>query len=352
MQEDALGNNTADSENDTDSDYSTGNIDDNANDSDSATIQLSSLVSSSTGADEPAPVVFSLAELTNQSTSYTSNNVAVVYNTSGNTLTASAGGITVFTFTVDATSGEAVFNLNDQLDHGGAGDDELLHIDDLGQYVTVSTEDADNDLVSTNFTGLIDISVENDIPTLTVSGGPLTGDVQEDALGNNTADSENDTDSDFSTGNIDDNANDSDSATIQLSSLVSSSSGADEPSPVVYGLAELTNQSTSYTSNNVAVVYNTSGNTLTASAGGTTVFTFTVDATSGEAVFNLNDQLDHSGAGDDDEVLHINDLGQYVTVSTEDADNDLISTDFTGLIDISVENDVPSLTVSWRSAYR
>ena len=180
----------------------------------------------------------------------------------------------------------------------------LLQINDLGQYVTVSVEDADADAASTALTGLIAISVENDIPTLTLGEDALTGTVQEDALGNENNDPAAD-DTDGSIGNEDAPGVDTDTATIQLSSLVSSSTGADEPAPVVYSLADLADEETDYTSNGLAVTYSTSGNVLTASTTAGTVFTFTVDANTGEAVFNLEDQLDHSGAGDDDELLQL-----------------------------------------------
>ena len=46
--------------------------------------------------------------------------------------------------------------------------------------------------------------------------------------------------------------------------------------------------------------------TLVAKAGANTVFTLAVDATTGIATFNLNDQLDHTGIDDDDETAVLN----------------------------------------------
>ena len=55
--------------------------------------------------------------------------------TTTNTLTATAGGRTVFTLAVDSAAQTATFDLNDQLDHApGSGDDATLDVD-LGSWL-------------------------------------------------------------------------------------------------------------------------------------------------------------------------------------------------------------------------
>ncbi len=100
-------------------------------------------------------------------------------------------------------------------------------IDDFGQYVEATITDADLDADSTSFDGLIEVSVENDVPTLEASGDAVGGAVQEDALDNSQ-----------SVGNPDD-ASDTTIATFGLSGLVAdpnSAPGADED--VTYHLCD------------------------------------------------------------------------------------------------------------------
>ncbi len=89
----------------------------------------------------------------------------------------------MFTVVVDSAAKTATFDLNDQLDHGPVlGDDATLDVD-LGSWLQASVTDADGDTVSTNLAGLVSVSVENDVPTLTLAEEGVSGAVQEDALG-------------------------------------------------------------------------------------------------------------------------------------------------------------------------
>ena len=131
-----------------------------------ATGSLSSLVS--VGADEPGTFGLSnnFAGLTGQG--LTSHGTALTYSVLGDTLTAKAGALTVFTLQItNPATGAYTFTLLDQLDHGlGTNDnDEALIAINLSS-VLVAT-DADGDFVP--LTGGFIISVENDIPVATAA---------------------------------------------------------------------------------------------------------------------------------------------------------------------------------------
>ncbi|BHH85444.1 retention module-containing protein [Desulforhopalus sp. 52FAK] len=241
----------------------------------------------------------------------------VTYSVSGSTLTATAAGVTVFTFSVDPATGIATFDLDDQLDHDGLGDAETLAINNLGQFVTAT--DADGDSVS--FDNLITVVVENDVPEIT--GKLESQTVYEDGLATPV-------DSSDGIGGGDT------VVTYDLSAITKS--GADED--LTYGFTEIPpGFATGLKSKTNDVTYSVSGSTLTATAAGVTVFTFSVDPATGIATFDLDDQLDHDGLGDA-ETLAINNLGQFVTAT--DADGDSVS--FDNLINVVVENDVPEIT--------
>ena len=81
-------------------------------------------------------------------------------------------------FSVDKSSGEATFNLNDQLDHRGTSDDgEILRIQNLGQFVQASVTDADGDTATGTFPFRIIIQVENDVPTTDADDASLINDI-------------------------------------------------------------------------------------------------------------------------------------------------------------------------------
>ena len=116
------------------------------------------------GADQP--LTFSLNTDTSGLPSLTSGGVAVTYAVVGNTLTASAGGNTVFTFSLNGTTGDWTFTLVDQLDHptlnGLPGDDTE---NDLAINLSsiLRATDFDQDTVAAAANALI-VTVDDDTP--------------------------------------------------------------------------------------------------------------------------------------------------------------------------------------------
>ena len=287
----------------------------------------------------------------------------VVQGATADTLTASTGNGTVFTLVVDH-AGTWSFDLDDQLDHVDDGTDTentaLITSADGSTSVsgidfssiligTATGADFDGDEATATIgvdAGSFVVTVVDDVPFLAVGGeGAKIGLVHEDALGRLTNNPLNNPDTDLSTG-IPEFMTMTDSVTLQLASMVSTAPGADEPAaPVVYSIVNPYNAPSGLTSKDQAVTYQlseTESNTLLAVAeDGRIVFTFSVDEDSGQATFNLNDQLDHLGRGDG-EILAIQNLGRYVQASVTDADGDTATATFAGRIEIQVQNDVPT----------
>jgi T1SS-143 domain-containing protein len=297
----------------------------------------------SVGADEE--ISFGLVETSGTLAGLTSRGEAITWSNTGGTITGvtAVSGTTVFEVRFDG-SGNLVFDLDDQFDHspGLEGTDEELLAEaiDVGQFVKATDFDGD----SVVLTGQLLVSVENDVPTLRIRGEGVLGRVHEDALGRLTSNPMNNPDADLSTG-IPESMTMTDSVILQLAPMVQTTPGADEPAPPVYSIVDPRNADSGLTSKGQAVTYQLSTietNTLLAVAeDGRVVFTFSVDTDSGEVVFNLNDQLDHMGYGDN-EILPIQNLGQYVQVSVTDFDGDTVTRTFAGRIEIQVENDVPT----------
>jgi len=362
VDEDALNHNTGDGDNNPDDDYSIGNED--GWDTDQTIMDLSGLVK--VGTDEQ--LTWSIADPLGVDSGLTSDNAPVYYHlvegvlvattsaTAPTSLAQAAIDGNIFTFSVDEY-GYATFNLNDQLDHGDpgpdgiygtaddayAGDTGTLTIDNLGQFVLATDFDGD----SVNLDDRINITVENDVPILLLSTPELDAlastatriplvnmEVHEDALGNEEDDLADD-DTDASLGNWDAEQVNTDTATYDLSQFVKV--GADEE--LSWSLIPQDGPiETSLLSGGETVFYAIDGNILTAyTASVSSVFTFSVDADTGEAIFNLNDQLDHPDGSGDEAILTIDDLGQFVRAT--DTDGDYV--EFTGLISVTVENDVP-----------
>ncbi len=318
---------------------------------------LSSLVS--VGADEE--MTFSLVTDQNAldaaSAGLTSNGEAVTYAVSGDTLTATAGGREVFTLTVNS-DGTWNFDLNDQLDHSGDDDDDDLTLSngqEALQFTSlIEVTDADDDTV--NLKGLegsdelFSISIENDIPELTADAASgsavVSGQVWEDALLSTE---------DLSQGNPDGDTGETKTLTgdggtgnpASLSSLVSVGADEEMTFSLVTDQNALDAASAGLTSNGEAVTYAVSGDTLTATAGGREVFTLTVNS-DGTWNFDLNDQLDHSGDDDDDDLTLSNgqEALQFTSlIEVTDADDDTVNLGTlagdTDLFSISIENDIP-----------
>jgi T1SS-143 domain-containing protein len=137
-----------------------------------ATGNVSTLFQS--GAD--SPLTYSLTNATAGLPALTSGGVAVTYAVAGNVLTASAGGATVFTFSVNATTGAYTFTLVDQLDHAPGLNENNLTIN-LGTIIQAT--DFDGDTVTAGANGVV-ITVNDDTPIATTS--TFTGTVDEDGV--------------------------------------------------------------------------------------------------------------------------------------------------------------------------
>ena len=129
-------------------------------------------------------------------------------------------------------------------------------------------------------------------------------------------------------------------ATGNVSALFNS--GADQP--LTYNLNTVTTGLPTLTSGGVAVTYAVSGNTLTASAGANTVFTFAVNGTTGAWTFTLVGHLDHA-AGADENNLTIN-LSSIVRATNSDSDT--VTAGATGLV-ITVNDDTPTASAVARA---
>jgi T1SS-143 domain-containing protein len=282
------------------------------------------------GADQPG--TFSLNPGASAPTLF-SHGDPVTYSVANGTLTASAGGRTVFTLH-DNGDQTFTFVLKDQLDHNGFGDYETLTINLASAFVAT---DSDGDSVVLN--GTFNIRVENDVPVQNYSA-TVSGSVQEDALTNANSNH-------HSVGNPE-GSGQTTVAEGELSALVKV--GADETG--TFSLDSTPGGLPSLTSKGAAVLYTVSGDTLTGYVEGgggggyqagsdRAVFTLQITP-GGQYKFTLLDQVDHlpnSPANNDSQTLTLN-LGSAIKFT--DADGDSIT--LSGGLSISVEDDVPVLT--------
>ena len=107
----------------------------------------------------------------------TSDGVAVTYSVVGNVLTASAGATTVFTFTLDPTTGANTFTLLGQLDHPPGGNGKRP--DHQTRHDHPGATDKDGDKATLPATA---VSVPSTTTCRSVSGATSTGIVDEDGL--------------------------------------------------------------------------------------------------------------------------------------------------------------------------
>ncbi|EEF78797.1 retention module-containing protein [Methylophaga thiooxydans] len=324
----------------------------------------------SVGAD--APATFSLiddsATLNELLPGLYSQGESVTYSVSGDSdvsvLTAMAGGRVVFTMTVHS-NGDWYFDLDDQLDHA-AGDGEnftLLTGDggydistvgsiDFTKILKVTDADGDELVWTDDDVEVFAVQVQDDVPTLvSVSGefNPVTALVAEDAL--STAVEATDSSEGILDAGQDNSDDEASGVAGDLSSLIVVNDGADEPVSVTFGLQADTSGLPTLYSNGEAVSYSVDGNVLTAMAGGTIIFTLTVNA-DGSWAFDLDDQLDHVDTDSDTTTDLVTgpgssvgsiDFSSIITASVEDFDGDVATLNGlnAGLFTISVQNDVP-----------
>ncbi|WP_458736995.1 T1SS-143 repeat domain-containing protein [Pseudomonas chlororaphis] len=267
------------------------------------------------GAD--VPLTYSLSSDTSGLPALSSGGVALVYSVAGDTLTAQAGAVDVFTFSLSA-AGAYSFTLLQPLDHP-AGDDENDITINLGTLLQAT--DKDGDTVTAAAEKLV-ITVDDDTPTAT--GAAEAGTVDEDGLANGIA------------GGVGDVAGEATTASGNVTGIFQS--GADVP--LTYSLSSDTSGLPALSSGGVALVYSVVGDTLTANAGvgGTEVFTFSLSA-AGAYSFTLLQPLDHP-AGNDENDISIN-LGTLLQAT--DKDGDTVTAAAEKLV-ITVDDDTPTAT--------
>ena len=192
---------------------------------------------------------------------------------------------------------------------------------DLLSGVTFEVTDQDGSKAQ----GTFDVTVVDDVPVATAT--ELTGTVDEDGLPGGIA------------GGIGDVAGTATVASGSVATLFNA--GAD--APLSYGLAGntvTTLTALGLSSGGVALSYTVLGDTVTAKAGTTTVFTFQLTA-GGSYTFTLVSHLDHApGNNENDLTLNLSGL-----ITATDADGDTVSAGASGLI-ITVDDDTPTAFVA------
>ncbi|WP_326490132.1 DUF5801 repeats-in-toxin domain-containing protein, partial [Aeromonas rivipollensis] len=266
----------------------------------------------------------------------------IVLNQVGNVITGSANGVSYFTLTIDPATGAVTLKLLDNVWHGNTGnhDDSVsltLNSGVLTLVQTVTDADGDNAKASIDLGSGGVFRFEDDGPVQSGNGqGPTVhGSVQEDALtlaggapheGNHEGPGQTTTVSDTSG---------------SLNTLVEF--GADGP-----GVFSLSNNVSSLvsqglSSGGVALSYSVAGNVLTATAGGTVIFTLTV-AADGDYSFTLKGPLDHPVKeglpNGDNELLPVPVDFSGVLVAT-DGDGDRVQGFTKGSFVIDVQDDIP-----------
>ncbi|MBU4636615.1 T1SS-143 repeat domain-containing protein [Pseudomonas chlororaphis] len=265
------------------------------------------------GAD--VPLTYSVSSDTSGLPALSSGGVALVYSVAGDTLTAKAGAVDVFTFSLNA-AGDYSFTLLQPLDHPAGNDENDITLN-LGTLLKAT--DKDGDTVTAAAEKLV-ITVDDDTPTAT--GTAAAGTVDEDGLANGIA------------GGVGDVAGEATTASGSVTGIFQS--GADVP--LTYSVSSDTSGLPALTSGGVALVYSVAGDTLTAKAGATDVFTFSLSAT-GDYNFTLLQPLDHP-AGNDENDITIN-LGTLLKAT--DKDGDTVTAAANKLV-ITVDDDTPTAT--------
>ncbi|WMI97445.1 hypothetical protein RBU55_17870 [Pseudomonas chlororaphis subsp. aurantiaca] len=263
------------------------------------------------GAD--VPLTYSLSSDTSGLSALSSGGVALVYSVAGDTLTAKAGAVDVFTFSLSA-AGDYSFSLLQPLDHPAGNDENDISIN-LGTMLQAT--DKDGDTVTATAEKLV-ITVDDDTPT--AAGTAEAGTVDEDGLANGIA------------GGVGDVAGEATVASGNVTGIFQS--GADVP--LTYSLSSDTSGLPALSSGGVALVYSVVGDTLTAQAGAVDVFTFSLSA-AGAYSFTLLQPLDHP-AGNDENDITIN-LGTMLQAT--DKDGDTVTAAAEKLV-ITVDDDTPT----------
>ncbi|WP_373387894.1 retention module-containing protein [Pseudomonas alcaligenes] len=267
-----------------------------------------------------------------------SGGVALTYGVVGNVLTASAGGETIFTLTVNA-DGSWQFVLEGPIDHpveDGTLDGELLPGLGIDFSGVLTVTDGDGDPLVGGFpAGSFTVNVEDDVPRPDQDGEDrILHEVQEDALtlGGGSPYEGNDEGGQVTTAS---------GAPGDLFALIDF--GADGPGTVGLSTDVSSLELQGLESGGVALTYGVVGNVLTASAGGETIFTLTVNA-DGSWEFVLEGPIDHPIADstlDDETLPGVGiDFSQMLTATDGDGDPMVIAVPSDSFA-IDVEDDVP-----------
>ncbi|WP_162095572.1 DUF5801 repeats-in-toxin domain-containing protein [Pseudomonas chlororaphis] len=264
------------------------------------------------GAD--VPLTYSLSSDTSGLPALSSGAVALVYSVAGDTLTAKAGAVDVFTFSLNA-AGDYSFTLLQPLDHPAGNDENDITLN-LGSLLQAT--DKDGDTVTAAADKLV-ITVDDDTPT--ANGTAEAGTVDEDGLANGIA------------GGVGDVPGESTTVNGNVSGIFQS--GADVP--LSYALSTDTSGLPALSSGGVALTYSVAGDTLTAKAGAVNVFTFSLNAV-GAYAFTLLQPLDHA-AGNDENDITLN-LGSLLQATDKDGDTVTAAAD---KLVITVDDDTPTL---------
>jgi T1SS-143 domain-containing protein len=307
--------------------YSVGNNEDGSSGKTVATGSLTSLVK--VGADENGTFTLDSNGITAlQGQNLTSHGTTLTYSISGDTLTAKAGALTVFTLQIQS-NGSYTFTLKDQLDHAAGNGENTLSIN-LSSVVRFTDYDSDSVTLSGGFS----IIVQDDVPT--TASNTLVA-VDED---------------DLAAGNHDAAAGDDVTPVSPVTGTLQFSVGADNPATVGFaslnGTAVLNTSGIAVTAAGVALAYlwDSSTNTLYATPDGTSAHAaFQIQVTNtatGAYSFSLLGPVDHPGHDADGqnngpETAYEDNININLTYTVTDRDGDFK----TGTLSVSIDDDVP-----------
>lgn len=190
-----------------------------------------------------------------------SNGVPVVVTATANGYVGMAGGVTVFTLTIDPSSGNYTFTQFEQLDHADGNDDN----DVVDLVFGIAATDNDGDVANTTIT----IHIADDAPVISGDG---VKSVDEDDLSPASV-----------SGNLVEDFNEDGQGDIHTTGTWSATGDLDG------GVLS---------SHGHAVTITATANGYEGVANGVTVFDVTIDPVTGAYTFNLYEPLDHSDGGD------------------------------------------------------
>ncbi|MCX4193818.1 retention module-containing protein [Methylophaga sp. OBS1] len=233
----------------------------------------------------------------------TSKGDELSFEVQGDILIASADGRAVFTLELD-DNGDFTFSLYDQLDHAAGNGENNLPLD-LSSVIQATDSDEDTITLDSGFT----IDVTDDVPEQT--GLPDIGVVEEEALpAGNQEGYDVWPDTAVATGSL------ADQVSVGADEGATFSLSGDYTSLIAQNL----------TSDGEPLTYSLNGNTLTATAGQTPVFTLSLES-NGDYTFTLVGPLDHADSVIEENLLYI-DLSGIVNAEDFDGDTITLNQDF------------------------